>query len=316
MSKAAEFVGRTVTDGDSVESATEILHSKIGVYTRTGAVDWFLDALGWTEEADLSSCNLLEPSAGNGAFLVRAVDRLCRSFGRMGREWTFASLAPRVLGIELHPNETHEAQRRVATVLRSHHIGGDLVNRLVVTWVRNDDFLLFDFGLTRFTHIVGNPPYLRWSLIPPSLRKIYECKLPRHAAKGDYSLAFLDRAIGLLGEKGRLGFLCNDRWLYTAYAEEFRNVVLQDIRIEKMEVAHDASNFERKVMAYPVRMVLARRDFADSERSTYPTVHLPRNEALATVRNMAKELSDIETGRMLNSSGSGTGTRTCVRRNT
>jgi methylase of polypeptide subunit release factors len=44
--------------------------------------------------------------------------------------------------------------------------------------LRNDDFLLRDFQGATFTHVVANPPYLRWGKLPEGLSAAYRARLP------------------------------------------------------------------------------------------------------------------------------------------
>lgn len=244
---------------DRPDADIAALHAKCAVYTRPNVVRWFLDAVGWTADADLVAATLLEPAAGDGAFLVEAVDRLCSSFRKFHKRRTYRALAPRIRAYEIHPSEADRARDRVAKVLRSHGLSTGTVAKLASEWIRTEDFLVVDFEGQTFTHIVGNPPYVRWSRVPENLRKTYERSLPAHAAKGDLCLAFVSQAMALLADDGRLGFLCSDRWLYSGYAEAFRIRVLPEFVIEHRKSARDEDVFESSVDAYPIKLIARRR---------------------------------------------------------
>ncbi len=256
------------------------LHAKCAVYTRPNAVRWFLDTVGWTAEADLAASNLLEPAAGDGAFLVEAVDRLCSSFRKYGKRRTYRALASRIRAYEIHPVEADRARQRVTKVLRRHGLSARTAVKLASEWIRSGDFLVVDFDGQTFTHVVGNPPYVRWSRVPEDLRKRYERSLPAHAAKGDLCLAFVSQAMGRLADDGRLGFLCSDRWLYSGYAEEFRHIVLPEFVIESRESAHDEDVFDSLVDAYPIKLIARRRKLGRRRRSRSMT----GNDAVAARR--------------------------------
>lgn len=243
------------------------LHAKCAVYTRPNAVRWFLDAVGWTAEADLAAANLLEPAAGDGAFLVEAVDRLCSSFRKYGKRRTYGALASRIRAYEIHPMEADRARQRVTKVLRRHGLSATTAVKLANEWIGTEDFLVVDFDGRTFTHVVGNPPYVRWSRVPEDLRKRYERSLPAHAAKGDLCLAFVSQAMGRLADDGRLGFLCSDRWLYSGYAEEFRHIVLPEFVIECRKSAHGEDVFDSPVDSYPIKLIARRRKLGRRRRS-------------------------------------------------
>lgn len=81
---------------------------------------------------------VLEPSAGDAAFLVQAVRRL-REHGLQ---------TPRVDGVEIHPHSAHVAHHRVTEA------GGD-------PHVTVSDFFLVE-PEARYSVVIGNPPYIRY----------------------------------------------------------------------------------------------------------------------------------------------------------
>lgn len=248
------------TEGGSTISEEVIeLHERCGVYTRPEMVERILDAVGWTDKADLSDAKLLEPAAGDGAYLVEAARRLLRSPARLEKELSFEALAPRISAFELHAGEASKARARLVEVLEDEGLSSKLAVRVAKSWVRNEDFLLTSLDEGSFSHVVGNPPYARWSKIPEQLRQSYEAELPAHIAKGDIFLPFLDRGIEALRPHSRLGFLCSNRWQFMAFAEQFRRARLPEVKIiENAEVDAD-DVFQDTVDAYPSVLVLERR---------------------------------------------------------
>ena len=246
------------TSAPRVPAEIAELHSRCGIYTRAEAVDWFLNEVGWVQEIDLRKAKLLDPAAGDGAFLVEAARRLCRSFRSHGQQWSYGVLEDRITAYEIHPGEAAIARCKVIEVLCRYGIEEGTASRLAAKWIRTNDFLIADMGAISFTHIVGNPPYVRWSHLPNRLRNIYEASLPNYMAKGDLCLAFLGRCLGLLAQDGRLGFLCADRWLYAAYAEEFRAVIKPSFHIEKRCSVNSRDVFQTSVSAYPIKLIVSR----------------------------------------------------------
>jgi hypothetical protein len=128
------------------------------------------------------------------------------------------------------------------------------------SWVRSEDFLLTDVDVD-FTHVVGNPPYMRWSFVPHELRASYEKKLPKAAAKGDLCLAFLWKASNFAtGQGSRIGFLCADRWLRCAYGRLVRRELSLTHSLRTHIEVHGVPVFKgaRKVGAYAAVTVLER----------------------------------------------------------
>jgi len=250
--------GESSTTEPTIPTEIADLHARCGIYTRSDTVTWFLNQIGWVDEADLATTTLLEPSAGDGAFLVEAIHRLCRSFHLRNRPTTYKALADRITAFEIHHHEAAKARHRAIETLSTHGIAEPTAHRLAAKWIQAGDFLATDFGGQRFTHVASNPPYIRWSHIPTAFRTKYEKCLPRCIAKGDLCLAFLGKCLNLLAHDGRLGFLCSDRWLYAAYGEDFRRTVMPSFQIETSSTATSRDVFEADVSTYPIKLIVSR----------------------------------------------------------
>lgn len=81
---------------------------------------------------------VMEPSAGDAAFLVQAVRRLQK----------LGVSTPEVAGVEIHEPSVRQAQHRVKEA------GG-------VPVVLHSDFFLVEPGM-KYTAVIGNPPYIRY----------------------------------------------------------------------------------------------------------------------------------------------------------
>ncbi|MFN3727371.1 MAG: Eco57I restriction-modification methylase domain-containing protein [Allosphingosinicella sp.] len=240
----------------SFASAISELHARCGVYTKAPMVGRILDAINWTAGMDLSRSRLLEPAAGDGAFVVEAARRLLRSLRRYGHSTSPRLLAERIVAYELHEEEAAKGRTALIDVLIENKISQGEAQKLAAYWLRTADFLLQPLEETKFSHVAGNPPYARWSKIPSALRQAYEAALPPHISKGDLFLAFLDRGIASLKPRGKLGFLCSDRWQYMAFAEGFRKERLREVRIIENEEVEPEDVYQRSVDIYPSVLIL------------------------------------------------------------
>ena len=242
----------------AIELTPELeLHSRCGVYTAADQVSAVLDAVGWTAAQDLSESALLEPSAGDGAFVTAAIDRLLRSLRRHGHPLTCEILIGRICAFELVEEEAMLARAAASALLAKAGLTTRSANRVSKNWVRTADFLLWPAD-RHFTHVVGNPPYCRWSRVPKFLKARYEEVLPKSVAKGDIFLPFLDKSIGLLASNGLLGFVCSDRWKFMGFAEEFRTERMPQVRILQDLKLDGSKAFQRSVDAYSSLLVLER----------------------------------------------------------
>ena len=237
----------------------DALHDLCGVYTKRTTVNRILDLVSWKATKDLSKARLLEPAAGDGAFLVVAVARLLDSLTNHGYEITIDSLRNRIRAFELVPEEAEKARQRVVSRLTAfglHHLTARACAR---AWVKSADFLLADLTPFRFSHVVGNPPYVRWSKVPTALRTAYACQLPKDIAKGDLCLPFLDRSFEYLAPEGKCGFVCSDRWRYAGYGDGFRQRWLPLMDITTYPAGEPKDVFRRDVYVYPDIVVASRR---------------------------------------------------------
>ena len=241
------------------DSEIDDLHRRCGVYTKTAVVRRILDAVGWVPNADLSRARLLEPAAGNGEFVVEAVRRLVDSCRLHGVKVSASKLSDRIEAYELHPGAAEEAQSRVESVLRKLGAHPRTAKACAAAWIVNADFLLNASSRDGFTHVVGNPPYIRWSKIPKNLRATYTRRLPSEMTGGDLFLPFLDHALELLRPRGRCGFVCSNRWRFMAFAESFRRKWLPALDIVSEDPIPADEAFVSNVGSYPTVLIATKR---------------------------------------------------------
>ena len=240
-----------------------------------------LDMVGWRAANDLSRARLLEPAAGRGEFVVQAAERLVESSRRRGIEPRARDLKPRIVAFELYARAAIAARRRVVRKLVSMRVHRSTAKSCAKAWIRTGDFLLSEKARDRYTHVVGNPPYVRWSKVPAPLRKAYEDRLSSEMARGDLYLPFLDRALDELEAEGKLGFVCSDRWQYAVYGRGFRCKwlsrldVLSNRRIEANEA------FTRDVSVYANVLVASKRRHPTANGFGARSAHRPQGSSLA-----------------------------------
>ena len=256
-------------------AAIDALHQRCGVYTMPRVVCDVLDQVGWREYADLSTTRLLEPAAGSGAFVVEAAVRLVQSFRQLGIEPRTRHLRERIVAFELHAEASATARRRIAEKLVSIGVNPRTAAACANAWIRTDDYLLNSQTSEPYTHVVGNPPYLRWNRVPTRLRSVYEERISSELTQGDLFLPFLDKALNELKANGMCGFVCSDRWRFAAYGAGFRKEWLPRLNVLADEPIDAAEAFTRNVSAYANIFVAEKRPkprrAAISVRGRHPT---------------------------------------------
>jgi hypothetical protein len=236
--------------------AVQELHDRCAIYTSSSAAGRLLDVAGWTKEADLSGRVLLEPCVGEGAILLEGIRRLLASFLARGQRLTEKALLPRIKGFELHAGAAASARRNVRLALMEQGIAWDIAGALADAWVAERDFLLEQPG--RATHIVANPPYVRWSKLPVVFADAYREALPSLATRGDLAVAFLYRMQDWADAAGVIAALVSDRWMFAQYGAAF--VHASSSRGWHLEVVDDRPDepFVRQVGAYSAIVRFAR----------------------------------------------------------
>lgn len=148
-------------------AATSGLAERGAVFTKSGVVDAILDLSGYTPDTELENQRLLEPSFGDGEFLLAAIDRLLARFKRSGGQWHRAAdiLANAIRGVELHRATFNGTSARVVDRLTTAGMKRADAEFLANRWLINDDFLLADID-GEFDFVLGNPPYVRQERIP------------------------------------------------------------------------------------------------------------------------------------------------------
>lgn len=234
----------------AIRAEIDELHTLCGIYTNPKLVEHILDAVGWTERSNLAKYRLLEPSAGDGAFVLEAARRLIASCSRSGIR-VDTGLGRCIAAFELHPLEANKCRRKLVALVTKLGATKPVALSLARQWIKTADFLLASAPLEKYTHAVGNPPYVRWSKIPSGLRLRYRANLSASTTSGDLFLPFLDRALNDLEPNGKLGFVCSNRWRYTGFATKFRANWLPRIRILAEDAIAPSSAYTKPVDAYP-----------------------------------------------------------------
>lgn len=156
---------------------------------------------------------VMEPSAGDAAFLVAAVARLARLAGDDGAE-------PEVDGVEIHTHSARVARRRVRAA------GGKAT-------VRQGDF--FDMEPEPvYDAVIGNPPYIRYQCFSGEAR----AKSRQAALRGGVALtglasswaSFTVHSALFLKRGGRLGLVLPAELLSVNYAAPVRQFLFDRFR--------------------------------------------------------------------------------------
>lgn len=259
------------TEPDARSRAIEAVHAATAIYTAEPVVDQLLDLLQWPEGQQ----TLVDPSCGNGMFLVRALERLLDA-EPMATEATFRRLE----GWEFHPAACHEARSRIQDRLVLAGRPLDVARQIAADMVHCADFLAEGPDEARWDLCAGNPPYLRRLRVPSMLRDEYDAVVPDYA-NADLLHAFLDRCVRCLRPGGRIGFVTADRWLASTQGAALRSTMGRQVAIAGLTRLDAKSAFfqakTRRVgtppRVHPVAVVLSNREEAGLQPLTAEPIY-------------------------------------------
>lgn len=213
------------------------------------------------------SDRVLEPSAGDAAFLLAAVERL----SKLGRP---EDSEPEVYGVEIHPYSAKVARQRVRDAGGKAH-------------VRQSDF--FDVAPEpSYDAVIGNPPFIRYQNFSGESR----AKSRQAALRGGVALsglasswaAFAIHSALFLKQGGRLGLVLPAELLSVNYAAPVRQFLFE--RFRRVELVLFAEQVFPEAEA---DVVLLLAEGYDEGPAGHATIRQARN---------AKSLATLETGQV------------------
>lgn len=252
------------------------------IHTRPEVAEFVLDAVGWGESDALESFRLLEPSAGEGDFLLPAVERL---ISRVSPD--DLAIEDCICAVEVSRAALQICRDRIQTLLLGHSWSPKAIGTLLDRWLWHEDFLSVPMDST-FSHIVGNPPYIRLENLPKNLLKAYRARWRSLFDRADLYVAFIEKSLELLRYDGRLGFICADRWMKNRYGGPLRDIVATGFHLEAYVDFTGCPAFFGEVDAYPAVTVIRRGKGNTTRVAFRPAVSketlIPLAKALASQR--------------------------------
>ena len=177
------------------------------VYTPEPVVARILDEAGLGSSAALATASVCDPACGDGAFLGPLAARILRS---LPREEARATLE-RLVGADRDPEALAVCRARLNDLLRAADPGARLRWKLVEDDALGPDSLASFRG--RFTHLVGNPPYVRVQNLEADGRRRLAGRFRLVRGATDLYLAFFELGLDLLQPGGRLAYITPSSWL-------------------------------------------------------------------------------------------------------
>ena len=188
------------------------------IYTPTWIVDLILDNTLNDYQPTMRVC---DPSCGDGAFLIRLVERICDSVP--ARDCRVA--LENITGMDIDSEALVQCRDRLNKTL----VGKG--KRLQVKWdlrcIDSTDRTALTTYKNRFDYVVGNPPYVRIQHLGEARRKRLQADwmLAQHGST-DLYIAFFEIGIFLLKRGGWLGYITPNTYTKTAAGQILRRFIL------------------------------------------------------------------------------------------
>lgn len=262
------------------------------IYTRAWVVDLILDLGGYRSTDDLAARYAVEPSAGEGAFLVPMVRRLLRSVSLQGRSLADARTA--LQAYELDEASAARAMALVTDELEQWGATSAEAKSVARGWVTVGDYLVASREDRPADLVVGNPPYIRYDDLPAHLVGTYRQLYPTMVGRCDIYVGFIEAGIRQLTAGGALAFICADRWMRSAYGAQLRYLVTERFGVEAVIEMHNAPAFENDVAAYPAVIVIRRGLQGEALVASAGA----KADALPDGKNLAEGLGDLAARRI------------------
>lgn len=239
---------------DLFKSKTTPQEKMGAVYTKAWIVNLILDLAGYKSDEDLVSSIAIEPSAGEGAFLVAMALRLMESAKLKGRRPL--ECGDSLIAYELEESTAQIARNAVVHALTDSGISLVDAKSLVAKWIRVGDYLLEATSLPTAKFVIGNPPYIRLEDMSAERADLYRSEYLTMKGRADIYVAFFEAALSQLTKDGVCAFICADRWMLNQYGEELRRFITSGYSVESVIEMHNADAFLSDVSAYPAITVI------------------------------------------------------------
>ncbi|MBN1968950.1 MAG: Eco57I restriction-modification methylase domain-containing protein [Candidatus Delongbacteria bacterium] len=211
------------------------------VLTKSEVAKSMLDLIGYTSNIDLSKKVIVEPSAGEGVFVVEIIERLFISSKKYS--YDFQEALTNLHFYEINEQSVFSLNEMISILLKDKEIYN--LHQIV----HQGDYLTED--VPKADYIIGNPPYVRHENIPENSKTKYKSLFKTFNQRSDLYIPFFEKSLYRLKPDGALCFISSNRWLKNQYGKSLRHLISQRFNLYQAINLEQASPFEEEVLAYP-----------------------------------------------------------------
>ena len=221
------------------------------VFTSPVVVSYMLDKVGYTPDRDLRQTRILEPSCGEGEFVVEIVNRLILSALRFSFDANEA-FRRNVRAYDIDTEKITKCRARIEAM--------GIISYEECICV--SDFL--KMGMEKTDIVVGNPPYIRYENIPYEMLDYCKYTFSTFHYRCDLYVPFYEKSLALLAAGGKHCFICSNRWLKNEYGKKLRQLVARKYNLRTILNLEEADAFQEEVLAYPAITLITAEKPSDS----------------------------------------------------
>lgn len=218
-----------------------------GVFTSPQIVRYMLDMAGYVPNRDLSLVSVIEPSCGNGEFVLEIISRICLSAQIHGFD-TAQTINSCLVCYDTDSTKIRTCLDRIQSRFPNITINENLF--------RNEDFLTAETPVADL--IIGNPPYVRYEQIPSEQKVLYKQLFSTFRGRADIYVPFFEKSLRSLQPGGKHCFLCSNRWLKNQYGHNLRQLIASSYHLHEIVNLETVNPFQEDVIAYPAITLISR----------------------------------------------------------
>ena len=198
------------------------------VYTPPSIVALILDNALPADAAGLAAASICDPACGDGAFLTAVARRLLE---RLDYADALAALR-RLAGYDIDAAAIARCRAQLDAILSERYPGARVDWNLQARDAFDPDAFAGDWG--RFTHIVGNPPYVRVQHLEQSGRRRIAGRWQVIRGATDLFLVFYELGLNLLRDGGVLGYIAPSSWLRSESGAALRRLLATSHQVRRI----------------------------------------------------------------------------------
>ena len=224
------------------------------VFTKPEVVAYMLDSVRYCGGfQSLTGLRVLEPSCGDGAFVLPIVDEWLNE----KPDFDADSSENFLRACDISSGNVEKLRETLKHRLCAAGCAAKRSDNILSKWLICGDFLLHNFQ-EKFDIVIGNPPYIRFDDISLSNQNKYRALFPTFSERCDIYVPFFEKSLSLLTERGEFSFICTNRFTKSSYGKQLRRLIAEKYHVALYLNMEHSQPFVEEVSAYPAIYIIDR----------------------------------------------------------